>query len=96
MDKEILQALEKVLEQYSKKLLNIDEACEYINYKKSYVYQLTSKKEIPFINPRGKKLFFKKSDLDRWLLGDNTEYQKSLCDANDWAEKITSNISSND
>ena len=39
MDKEILQAFEKVLEHYSKQLLNIDEACEYITYKKSYVYK---------------------------------------------------------
>jgi excisionase family DNA binding protein len=96
MDKEILQALEKVLEQYSKKLLNIDEACEYINYKKSYVYQLTSKNEIPFIKPRGKKLYFRRSDLDKWLAGSSYEYQKSLCDTNDWVEKITSNIFSNE
>ena len=69
MNKEILKAFEKVLDHHSKQLLTIDEACEYINYKKSYVYKLTSKNEIPFIKPRGKFLDFMRSDLDELLAG---------------------------
>ena len=96
MDKEILKAFEKVLDQHSKQLLTIDEACEYINYEKSYVYKLTSQNKIPFIKPRGRKfLYFRRSELDEWLAGGSSEYQKSISETENWVENIISNISTN-
>ena len=51
-----------------KQFLNIDEACKFLHLAKQTIYGYTSKDEIPFIK-RGKKLYFKKADLEKWLLG---------------------------
>jgi excisionase family DNA binding protein len=51
-----------------KLFLSIDEACKFLNLAKQTVYGFTSKNEIPFIK-RGKKLYFKKEDIENWLLG---------------------------
>lgn len=51
----------------SKELFNIAEAGTYLNLAKQTLYGFTSKNLIPFIK-RGKKLYFRKSDLDKWLL----------------------------
>ena len=49
------------------KLLSIQEAMIFLNLAKQTLYGFTSKNDIPFIK-RGKKLYFKKSDLETWLL----------------------------
>lgn len=46
--------------------LNIKEACDFLNLARPTIYSLTSKRKIPFIK-KGKKLYFKKSDLEIWL-----------------------------
>jgi excisionase family DNA binding protein len=48
-------------------ILTLTEACKYLNLAKQTLYGFTSKNEIPFIK-RGKKLYFKKSDLEKWLM----------------------------
>jgi len=42
------------------------EVCQYLKMKISTLYQLTHKKEIPF-NKRGKTMYFKKDEIDKWL-----------------------------
>jgi len=49
-------------------LLNISQASQYLSLAKQTLYSFTSKNEIPFIK-RGKKLYFKKSELNKWLIG---------------------------
>ncbi|MEJ7821515.1 MAG: helix-turn-helix domain-containing protein [Chitinophagaceae bacterium] len=51
----------------TKQILNISEASEFLNLAKQTLYGFTSKNEIPFIK-RGKKLYFRKTDLESWLL----------------------------
>jgi len=46
--------------------LTITQASELLSLAKPTIYTLTSKNEIPFIK-KGKKLYFKKSDLIEWL-----------------------------
>lgn len=46
--------------------LNLNEASEFLNLANQTVYGLTSKREIPFFK-RGKKLYFRESDLVAWL-----------------------------
>jgi excisionase family DNA binding protein len=46
--------------------INLKDACEFLNLAKPTIYTLTSKRLIPFIK-KGKKLYFKKSDLENWL-----------------------------
>lgn len=51
-----------------KKVLNINEACQYLGFKKSYVYKMTMAKILPFSKPNGKTIFFEKEKLDIWML----------------------------
>lgn len=49
------------------KLLSVGEAAIYLNLALQTLYGFTSKNLVPFIK-KGKKLYFKKADLDEWLL----------------------------
>ena len=52
-----------------KKVLSFNEGCQYLGYKKSYVYKMTSSGTIPFSKPNGKKIFFEREKLEAWMLG---------------------------
>jgi len=52
----------------TKEFLTLEETAEYLDLSKSAVYKMTSKKEIPFYNPGGKKIYFKKSELHQWII----------------------------
>ena len=54
--------------------LNIKQASQLLNLARQTIYGLTSKNEIPFLK-RGKKLYFKKSELEQWI---NEGKQKSI------------------
>ena len=55
-----------------KHVLTFEEGCNYLGYKKSYVYKLTSAKIIPFSKPNGKKIFFDKAKLEEWMLSNTS------------------------
>jgi len=48
--------------------LNFNEAAQYLTCSKSYLYKLTHRRLIPCFKPLGKKLFFKRQDLECFLL----------------------------
>jgi excisionase family DNA binding protein len=50
-----------------KSILSFDEASEFLNLSKSYLYKLTSSGQIPHYKPQGKMLYFEKSELENWL-----------------------------
>lgn len=50
-----------------KTVLNFNEACKYLDVSPSHLYKLTSTKQIPHFCPQGKKLYFKRDELDNWL-----------------------------
>ena len=52
--------------QQQDEFLNIEEVARFINESKSSVYSRTSSRNIPFYK-RGKKLIFKKSEIQSWL-----------------------------
>lgn len=52
-----------------KNVLTFEEAVMYTGYSKGQLYRLTSEKQIPH-SKRGKRVFFDKAELDRWLLKD--------------------------
>jgi len=52
----------------NKEILNFNDACQFLDYSKSYLYKLTYSRQIEHYKPNGKKLYFKKSDLEAWLL----------------------------
>ena len=47
-------------------VLNLNQASEYISLSKSAIYKKTSDRTIPHFK-QGKKLYFKRSELDEWL-----------------------------
>lgn len=52
--------------------LDAKEASTYLSTPLSTLYKLTSRKVIPFSqDSQGGKLYFKKSDLDRWRRGND-------------------------
>jgi excisionase family DNA binding protein len=55
-----------------KDVLNFDEGCEYLDLSPSHVYKLTSTGGIPHYKPNGKKIYFKRIELDHWLLRNRT------------------------
>lgn len=50
-----------------KAYLTVREASTYIGMKQSYLYKLTASHRIPCYAPTGKRLYFKKSELDDWM-----------------------------
>lgn len=63
------QIAEKLDEQnlLQKTVLNFNEACSYLDISPSHLYKLTSTRQIPHFCPQGKKLYFKRTELDEWL-----------------------------
>ena len=51
-----------------KSILSLKEVAEYCDLSSDYLYQLTSKNLIPYYKPRGKKMYFKRTEIDEWLL----------------------------
>jgi excisionase family DNA binding protein len=50
-----------------KEMFTLAEASNYLGISNSHAYKLTSGRQIPHFCPNGKKLYFKKSELDQWL-----------------------------
>ena len=68
---EKLERIEKMLETQQamqKQVLNLNDACIYLELSQSHLYKLTSNGSIPHYKPNGKKLYFKREELDTWLL----------------------------
>lgn len=64
-----LQELENlIITSGQKKVLTMDEVSKYTGLSKSYLYKLTSSKQIPFYKPNGKTIFFEREELENWLL----------------------------
>lgn len=79
MEEIIIQKLEKIeailQEQnlFKKEVFNFNEASKYLDISASHLYKLTSQKQIPHFCPQGKKLYFKRTELDVWLLRNRKE-----------------------
>lgn len=50
-----------------KELLTFDEAVLILGFSKSYLYKLTCNRQIPHYKPCGKTIFFKRSELMKWV-----------------------------
>jgi len=67
---EILELKKLIIEQgmLRKEVLNFNEAAQYLELSHSHLYKQTSSGEIPFYKPNGKKLYFKRTELEDWML----------------------------
>lgn len=76
-----LNGLEKLIREqnlFSKEVLNFNEACQYLELSHSHLYKLTSAGKIPHYKPNGKKLYFKRTELDNWLLRNRNGSQQEI------------------
>jgi excisionase family DNA binding protein len=53
-------------EDVEKLIMRSADLCRYLKMKLSTLYQLTHKNEIPF-DKKGKTLYFKKTEIDKWV-----------------------------
>lgn len=77
--------------EHNQKPLNFIETQKYLSCSKSYLYKLTSNNRIPH-SKRGKKLYFDKKALDRWLLSNKV---KSVSEIQNEAEIYLNSKSTN-
>ncbi|MBC5774356.1 helix-turn-helix domain-containing protein [Pontibacter sp. KCTC 32443] len=61
----------------TKPVLNFKDACEYMGVSSSFLYKLTGSRAIPHFCPNGKMLFFKREDLDAWMLRNPQSIRKT-------------------
>lgn len=50
------------------KYLTAKEAAAYVGASINYFYKLTASHKLPMYNPTGRRLLFKKSELDSWVM----------------------------
>lgn len=63
---EKLKGIEQLIKQVEKPI-PFNEACQYLDVSKSYLYKLTYQNKITYFKPNGKKIYFSKADLNTWL-----------------------------
>ena len=61
-----------------KTVLNFNEACKYLDVSSSHLYKLTCNKSVPHFCPQGKKLYFKREELDSWLQRNRQQTNEEL------------------
>ncbi|MEO6134754.1 MAG: helix-turn-helix domain-containing protein [Ginsengibacter sp.] len=60
------------MEVQNKRILSVEEACDLLGFKKSYVYKLTHLGILEFTKPNGKRIYFEREKLEAWLLQNNS------------------------
>lgn len=51
----------------NKDMLTIDETAIYTGIAKKQLYKMTSTRQVPYYKPTGKRVYFKRTELDKWL-----------------------------
>jgi len=92
MDKEVstqLEELKKLIQEQNllqKEVLVSKEASVYLGLSLGYLYKLTGKSKIPAYKPNDGKLYFRRMDLNRWMLSKRKACRNGMTDA---AEGLT-------
>ena len=73
-----LNRIEEILKFQNAEPINFETASNYLSISKSYLYKLTSKNQIPYYKPNGKKIYFEKSELNKWLLKNRIKPESEL------------------
>lgn len=77
---ENIQVLMQGLSLLTKDYLDINETSKYLRLSESALYKMTSRNEIPFYKPGGKKIFFKRSELNKWIESGKKESNGEVVD----------------
>ncbi len=62
-----LTEIEELLRASRDEFLPLEVAAEYLGFSTSTMYKMTHENRIAYYKPGGKKLLFKRSELDRWV-----------------------------
>lgn len=57
----------------NKKILTFEEGCKFLGLSKSYVYKMTSASILPFSKPNGKRIFFEREKLEKFMLRNSSD-----------------------
>ncbi|MEG2309137.1 helix-turn-helix domain-containing protein [Chryseobacterium sp.] len=61
-----------------KNILSFKESIEFMDVSKSFLYKLTSEGRINFFKPNNGKIYFKKEDLENWMMQNEVKSITSL------------------
>lgn len=73
-----LDSIEKMIMIGSKGVLTIEECALFTGLAKSTLYDKTSKRQIPHYKPRDGKIYFKKTEIENWLLQNKKASNKEI------------------
>lgn len=73
IDKEIISGMIAEAGLATKNVLTLSEAATFLGISIGYLYRLTCGKKIPFYKPNGKLVYFKRSELERWVTTNKAE-----------------------
>lgn len=51
----------------AKNVLTLDDVVLLTGLRKSHLYNLTHRKEIPYYRPRGKQIYFDRTEVEAWM-----------------------------
>lgn len=63
---------------FLKPILSFKEGCRYCSLSESRMYAHTSKRNVPHYKPEGKRIYFKREELDEWLLSNKRYTNEEL------------------
>ncbi len=72
------QGIDPMVYLLQKEILSLQEACIYLCISQSYMYKLTSSRKIPHYSPMGKLIYFKRTELDEWVLKKRRSSQEEM------------------
>jgi excisionase family DNA binding protein len=75
---EVIEQLFRKAQVHNKSILTLAEAAEFMGLSMSYCYKLTHWNKIPYYKPSGKVLYFKKVDLENWMLQNRSKTQDEI------------------
>lgn len=61
-----------------KNILSFKESIEFMDVSKSFLYKLTSEGRINFFKPNNGKIYFRKEDLENWMMQNEMKSVESL------------------
>lgn len=73
----------------SKEILSFNEALELMDVSKSFLYKMTSECKINFFKPNNGKIYFRRSDLEEWMMQNEQKSLPSLVEMSN--QKISGN-----
>lgn len=65
-----------------KEFLTLTEAAKYAGISKSFLYKLTSQRQISFYRPSTKLIYFRRAELDSWILNNRSQTMEEVANPN--------------